>query len=196
MAIIGTLPNNIQNGQLGDAVPVMADFNFIVSEVNANASPLGSLSAPSGTRMVFNQATAPLGWTQDASAALSDTALRLVNGSGGGTGGTTPYSNWISGGTFNVNAFTLSTAQMPSHNHAATVTDPGHDHVIVAVQPNTANSGNNVTGVPSSGGNMNTNAAVTNISVSISSVGSGAAITPTYTVPSVKYTDCIVAVKT
>lgn len=39
MAIIGTLPNNIQNGQAVDANPVMADFNYIVNQVNANAAP-------------------------------------------------------------------------------------------------------------------------------------------------------------
>ncbi len=36
--IIGTLPNNIQDGQIIDAVPVMNNFNFIVSQVNANAA--------------------------------------------------------------------------------------------------------------------------------------------------------------
>lgn len=38
--IVGTLPNNILNGQAVDATPVMADFNFIVNQVNANAMPL------------------------------------------------------------------------------------------------------------------------------------------------------------
>lgn len=36
--IIGPLPNNIQDGQIIDAVPVMNNFNFIVSQVNANAA--------------------------------------------------------------------------------------------------------------------------------------------------------------
>ena len=36
--IIGALPNNILDGQVIDAVPVMANFNWIVSQVNANAS--------------------------------------------------------------------------------------------------------------------------------------------------------------
>ena len=49
MAIIGTLPNTISNGQAVDATPVMADFNFIVNQVNANANPLGTFTAPSGT---------------------------------------------------------------------------------------------------------------------------------------------------
>lgn len=40
MAIIGSLPFNILNGQLIDAPPVMADLNFIVSQVNANVPAL------------------------------------------------------------------------------------------------------------------------------------------------------------
>jgi hypothetical protein len=36
MSIIGPLPNNIVNGDAIDAVPVMANFNWIVSQVNAN----------------------------------------------------------------------------------------------------------------------------------------------------------------
>ena len=36
MSIIGPLPNNIVNGDPIDAVPVMANFNWIVSQVNAN----------------------------------------------------------------------------------------------------------------------------------------------------------------
>jgi hypothetical protein len=42
MPIIGTLPAVIANAQPIDAVPVMADFNWIVSQVNANAAPAGS----------------------------------------------------------------------------------------------------------------------------------------------------------
>ena len=38
ITIIGPLPNNIQNGQVEDAVPVMANFNWIVSQVNANVA--------------------------------------------------------------------------------------------------------------------------------------------------------------
>ncbi len=42
MSIIGTLPNTIANGDPLDATPVMADFNWIVSQVNGNAAPLAS----------------------------------------------------------------------------------------------------------------------------------------------------------
>jgi hypothetical protein len=37
-AIIGPLPVQLLDGQIADAVPVMANFNWIVSQVNANAS--------------------------------------------------------------------------------------------------------------------------------------------------------------
>lgn len=40
--IIGTLPNQIANGQTADAVPLMADLNWIVSQVNANAAELSN----------------------------------------------------------------------------------------------------------------------------------------------------------
>ena len=42
MSIVGTLPNNIQDGQAVDAVPVMGNYNWIVNQVNANAAPLAS----------------------------------------------------------------------------------------------------------------------------------------------------------
>jgi len=39
MPIVGPLPYNIQDGQLEDAVPVMGNFSWIVSQVNANSTP-------------------------------------------------------------------------------------------------------------------------------------------------------------
>lgn len=47
--IVGPLPNNILNGSIIDAVPVMANFNWIVAQVNANAGAgaiTNSLSIP------------------------------------------------------------------------------------------------------------------------------------------------------
>jgi hypothetical protein len=104
MPIIGTLPNNIQNGNTVDATPVMADFNFIVNQVNANANPIGALTAPSGTRTIFHQATAPLGWTIDA--AVNDYTIQ-VTPNGGGLVGVNGYS-------------TLFNAQWTTDGHALT----------------------------------------------------------------------------
>jgi hypothetical protein len=40
--IVGPLPNTIANGQTEDAVPVMANYNWILNQVNANAAPLNN----------------------------------------------------------------------------------------------------------------------------------------------------------
>jgi len=78
-----------------------------------DGSALTGVGFDSGVKMVFAQAAAPTGWTQDTSS--NDAALRVVSGSGGGTGGSAGFSapsHSLSGGST-----TLSTAQMPSHNH-------------------------------------------------------------------------------
>lgn len=123
MPIIGTLPNNIQNGQAVDANPVMADFNYIVNQVNANANPLGTLTAPSGTRVIFQQATAPLGWTADAS--VTDHTLQLTAASGSvsttGNGYTGMFNAaWTSDG------HALTIAELAVHTHS----DAGHTHGV------------------------------------------------------------------
>ena len=38
MAIVGTLPVQLANGTLADATQVMSDFNYVVTQVNANAA--------------------------------------------------------------------------------------------------------------------------------------------------------------
>ena len=69
---------------------------------------------PTGTRMSFQQTSAPTGWTKDTTAAINDSILRLVTGTVS-SGGTTAFSTWnaqtASGAT------TLSTSQIPSHTH-------------------------------------------------------------------------------
>ena len=73
---------------------------------------------PSGTAMLFIQAAAPTGWTK--STTLNDYALRIVSGTGGGTGGSIAFSTAL-GPSGTSGATTLSTAQMPSHNHSGLV---------------------------------------------------------------------------
>jgi len=92
----------------------------------ATASPI-----PATTVMLFYQSAAPTGWTQVTT--LNDYDLRLVSGSGGTTGGTTAYSTVFANQTVSTTvsisgtsgATTLSTAQMPSHNHSISGLDPG-----------------------------------------------------------------------
>lgn len=46
-AIVGAMPNQIINGTIIDAVPVMANFNYIAAQVNANV----------GTKLVLTPMT-------------------------------------------------------------------------------------------------------------------------------------------
>lgn len=66
----------------------------------------------SGTRMLFQQSTAPTGWTKDAS--HNDKALRVVSGAVS-SGGSVNFSTLF--GRTTTDAFTLTTAHMPSHAH-------------------------------------------------------------------------------
>ena len=107
---------------------VVAATSYTVS----GASLTGIDPFPSTTSMVFNQASAPTGWTKQTATALANTAMSIVTGSGGGTGGadsffdtfkasrntdTTSATVSVSG---TVGDCTLSTPIIPSHNHRVT----------------------------------------------------------------------------
>ena len=84
----------------------------------------GGYDFPSGTVMLFYQASAPTGFTQVTT--QNNKALRVVSGTGGGTGGSVDFttafsdkSGSLSGAT--VGGTTLTTSQMPSHNHSITI---------------------------------------------------------------------------
>lgn len=65
----------------------------------------------SGTRILFQQSTAPVGWTKDTT--HNDKSLRVVSGAVS-SGGSVDFSTFTAQA---VGATTLSTAQMPSHDH-------------------------------------------------------------------------------
>lgn len=93
-------------------------------KIMVGSTDYGTVTFPSGTRLVFHQASAPPGWTQDTS--KSDYALRTVSGSGGGAGGTLAFSTVF--GRTATDAHTLTISQIPLHYHAAGMYDPGHTH--------------------------------------------------------------------
>lgn len=83
---------------------------------------------PAGTKKFFFQATAPTGWTQDTS--LNNRSLRVVNTSGGGTGGTSNFTSVLSSTaplsvpisqvfpiSGSVGGHTLSVSELPDHTH-------------------------------------------------------------------------------
>jgi len=80
----------------------------------AGAITVASTVIPSGTLMLFQQTSAPTGWTKQTT--HNNKALRVVSGtasSGGSVGFTTAFASGL-----NASATTLSTAQMPSHSHS------------------------------------------------------------------------------
>ncbi|PRF97462.1 hypothetical protein C6Q14_28385 [Burkholderia ambifaria] len=64
MSIIGNLPNTLNNGATADATQVMADFNYIVSQVNSNAQPLLP-AAPSFSGLTVTGLSVTLGSGQN-----------------------------------------------------------------------------------------------------------------------------------
>jgi hypothetical protein len=81
-----------------------------------------SISAPaaefaSGTTIVFYQASAPTGWTKSTS--HDNKALRVVSGTGGGSGGSSSFTS----------VFASRGVPLPEHNHSASSGNhDGHQH--------------------------------------------------------------------
>jgi hypothetical protein len=74
--------------------------------------------------MSFQQTAAPTGWTKDTTAAIDNSAMRLVTGSvvnGGSVNFTTAFASQTPSGTVSVSgsagSTTLTTPQIPSHTH-------------------------------------------------------------------------------
>jgi len=93
-------------------VPAVADN----SEIN-----IGVITVPSGTKQIFVQSSAPTGWTKDTS--HNDKAMRIVSGTAG-SGGSDAFTTTF-GSSKTTASHTLTTAEMPSHNHTASIRGNG-----------------------------------------------------------------------
>lgn len=176
---------------------LQAQIDAIAADVITN-TPVGSMldfagsSAPSGWLVcngsVISQTTyaslyAVIGstWNTGGEGAgnfrLPDFRRRVAVGSGGSGTGTLGNSVGDTGGAETV---ALSTAEMPSHTHSASVTDPGHAHVekvyvagggsFKAVGSSSATSGGSTFNADFPGSTADN---TTGITVSNSSTGSG-----------------------
>ena len=154
-----------------------AELN-IMDGVTATTAEINTLDgiAPSGAGFGFVPQGGIILWS--GSVASVPSGWFLCNGSNGtpdlrdrfivGAGST--YAVAATGGAASV---TLTTAQMPSHTHTATVTDPGHTHTYdnAFVIDVTRSTGGGQTSQNER--TRTTNSAVTGISVSNSSTGGG-----------------------
>jgi len=90
----------------------------------SDSSTLSTNPIPSGSAMLFQQTSAPTGWTKVTT--YNDYAIRIVSGtasSGGSSGFSTCFTNQtpsINVSGLSAGATTLSTGQIPSHSHSFT----------------------------------------------------------------------------
>jgi len=129
---------------------------------------------PSGTLMLFQQTAAPTGWTKQTT--HDNKALRVVSGTAG-SGGTTAFTSVFTNQTVTTSvsvsgttgSTTLSTGQMPSHDHTVYAGDAmiGNRAMSGAVAcystsfQTTANGGNGSHNHSFSGSGSGTSSAVT-----------------------------------
>lgn len=101
---------------------------------------------PLNTAWVFYQATTPTGWTKVTT--QDNKALRVVSGTGGGSGGTNAFTTTMSSFTLSgqltstnaLGGFALTINEIPSHNH------PNGGEVGLNANPATFNPAGQQTG--------------------------------------------------
>ena len=140
---------NFYSAQTTSAGNFSTTGNLVVagtSTLTGNVAVTGTLTVggvsvdafASGTRIVFSQAAAPVGWTQDTSDTANNRMMRVVNSTGGGVAGSSDptimnvvpaHTHNYSGGT--AGATTGTYIADPGHAHG--VYDPGHVHSGVVV---------------------------------------------------------------
>jgi len=143
---------------------------------------------PSGTRMIFQQAAAPTGWTKDVSPSMNNASIRLTTGTVG-LGGSVPFSTFAAQ---TIGATTLTSAQIPSHTHG--VTDPGHAHIEMGGQAGIGGGSNVVAVDPGTNANTTSSTASATTGISITNTGDGGSHTHALNMDLV-YVDFIVATK-
>lgn len=175
---VGTSPSYGSSGQ-------------VLTSAGSAAAPTWAAPAgfPTGTVMLFAQTSAPTGWTKNTSTG-DNSALRVVTGTastGGSVAFTTAFASQTPAGSIDTSglsagATTLSTTQMPSHNH--TVTGAASGGVVNSGGCFTTASATTVTTSNTGGGGSHTH------SVSGSATFTGTAINL-----AVQYIDVIRATK-
>jgi hypothetical protein len=124
-AASGAFAVTIKNNQVATAVTVAQGARTLVTSDATNGCRIGTKPFATGVKMAFYMAAAPVGWTKDTTAALSDAAIRIVTTTGGGTSGTTGFSTVFT-------SRSILEANLPAHTHGAgslvTVSAGDHNH--------------------------------------------------------------------
>jgi len=120
--------------EVGATMPVggasVTELGYLAGVTSSIQTQLNTLSTsvsqflPAGTKMLFQQTSAPTGWTKETSN-FNDSAIRVTTGNTG-SGGSNGFSTLFTGnvaGTIstslsgNVDGHTLTSSEIPSHRH-------------------------------------------------------------------------------
>jgi len=157
------------------------NYKFILKDANDNTiqtydnlygiigtQPATGATIPAGLIAMWSGSigSIPSGWYLcDGSNGTPNLTDRFIIGAG---------STYAVNGTGGVSSVTLTTNNMPSHTHTATVTDPGHTHTGTGFGgTSTTPIGGGVFTAQKASETGTTNSAVTGISVSNATAGSG-----------------------
>lgn len=181
----------IRNTLVGPGVVVLQNSRATLISDATNGVRIAAstdVSVPSGASTLFFNASAPLGWTK--STTHDNKALRIVSGSGGGSGGSTAFTSVFAARTIqqtNLPNISLTAESNGSHTHTMQFTSSGQDNPAGGDNPITTGLSPNPTVNPSSYLFTNTAGAHTH---TVPLGGSGTAMDF-----SVQYVDAIICVK-
>ena len=142
-----------------------------------STAPAGASSFPAGTRMPFNQTSAPTGWTKDTS--FNDALMRVVSGAVG-SGGSTAFSTF--NGQSATGAHTLTSSEIANHTHDMSLSGAAAGSFSAGEYISSIGS-NAIFGVGTAGG-----------SITVGASGGGTSHSHSLT-HAIKYNDFIIAVK-
>jgi hypothetical protein len=203
-----TAQNGLTVSAGGAGITGLLTANSGVSVPSGGVSVTGTVTAttftgawtnlPAGTVMLFVQTSAPTGWTK--STAHDNKALRVVSGSvssGGSVAFTTAFASQGVSGT--VGSYTLTTADIPVHNHSASSTDSGHTHTYQSFTTASIAAGGSSYTLPNSYPSANTGTGNANITTNIGNTGGGGGHAHSFSGTAinlaVQYVDVIIATK-
>ena len=198
------------------------DADSAAFRATIGAAQAGQLSAPTGTRVVFQQTAAPTGWTKETNSTYNDAALRFNTGTvttGGAEGFTTHFGTSKTTATDGssttgstapgaTDSHALGLSDMPSHQHQQQVTVTSSDNPIAALRPTSPTGGGTGTGqalmhvaIPDSGPDMllytlNTGSGGGHVHTH-SATHNHSTPSHAHTLPNfnIKFADCIIATK-
>lgn len=98
-------------------------------QVPASQLPFGEAGFPAGTRLLFQQATAPVGWVKETNVAYNDKALRFTTGSAM-SGGSAGFDATFPAGADRTIAASAATVLAGSGVSSTRVASQTHTHVL------------------------------------------------------------------